>query len=119
MTVHEEAVKAFHDDKEMINIALMLESQYKRVRGSEPLPMDIIKIVDYAKQESIKRRLYADIDSHGVSWAGGNGRQSYRKENKAVAAYAKYCNEQAKLLKALGLGDIGDDTDEDDDFDDI
>ena len=83
-------------------------------------------IEDYIAMQAMKDKYQADIDTNGVMETVYNGRQKFRRENKAVGMVAKVATEQIKILKAIGLVKASkasagaadaNETDEENDFD--
>jgi hypothetical protein len=99
------------------DITAQYEQRYKR----KPAGTAQIAIEDYARLETLKRSLYADIETRGVMTTESNGRQRYVREHKALTLLPKYIEQQHKLLVRLGLDskDEAEDSDPDDDFDDF
>ena len=81
---------------------------------------DQMLVADYAYAEQVKGLLKDDIAKRGIGCERSNGRQKYWADNKSLAHFRAYCDQQRKLLAELRLtpnGRRAESVDIDDDFD--
>lgn len=81
---------------------------------------DQMLIADYAYAEQVKSQLRADIRERGIGQERQNGRQKYWAENKSLAQFRAYADQQRKHLAELKLTPRGRGAQQvtiDDDFD--
>lgn len=115
----------FSDDTELAGLYCELCSELEQRMGRSAEPSEVVRLTDYVRLERLKRLADADIASRGMGRTETNGRQRYWKDNKSCVLILKYMEQQAKILKALGLtgseteADGGGDDDAVDDFDSI
>lgn len=102
-----------------------LAELYDELMGmlTEPSATKKTMVADYVRLEKLKLLAMIEVEKRGVGFLESNGRQRYYKDTKAAALIPKYMEQQAKLLKKLGI-DGGDDAAADenvetDGFDDI
>lgn len=81
---------------------------------------DQLLVADYAFAEQVKQQLMDDIARRGIGQERSNGRQKYWADNKSLAHFRSYSDNQRKLLAELRLtpnGRKAAQIDIDDDFD--
>ena len=64
---------------------------------------DQMLIADYAYAEQVKAQLMRDIRERGIGQERYNGRQKYWADNKSLAHYRAYADQQRKHLAELKL----------------
>ena len=64
---------------------------------------DQMLVGDVAFAEQIKGQLMDDIAKRGIGGERSNGRQKYYQENKSLAQFRAYCDQQRKHLAELRL----------------
>lgn len=81
---------------------------------------DQMLVSDYAYAEQVKGVLMDDIAQRGIGQERSNGRQKYWADNKSLAHFRSYCDQQRKQLAELRLtpgSRKAESVDLDDDFD--
>ena len=64
---------------------------------------DQMLVCDVALAEQVKLMLTEDIAKRGIGWEAHNGRQKYWQDNKSLAQFRAYCDQQRKHLSELRL----------------
>ena len=64
---------------------------------------DQMLVADYAYAEQVKGILMEDIEKRGIGQERSNGRQKYWQDNKSLAHFRSYCDQQRKQLAELRL----------------
>lgn len=101
-----EALRAEHferitDEKARSMYDYLCDACEKRPDGmTDP---DQMLVADVAFAEQIKGQLAADIAQRGIGRDVRNGRQTYYQENKSVAQFRAYSDQQRKHLAELRL----------------
>ena len=83
---------------------------------------DQMLVADIAYAEQVKQLLMDDIAQRGLGCERRNGRQKYWQDNKSLAHFRAYCDQQRKQLAELRLtpnGRKAESVNIDDDFDDF
>lgn len=119
MAENNNGIYYFPQDK---NAADMFDRLAEELGGVGALkPQQAIMLCDIVRNEGLKEKLRADIEKRGLGETARNGRQTYYRENKSVAALMKLMDQGRRSLQALGLiakvKDQPDMTDDDGDFD--
>ena len=81
---------------------------------------DQMLVADYAFAEQVKGVLMDDIAKRGIGQERSNGRQKYWQDNKSLAHFRAYCDQQRKQLAERRLtpnGRKAESVNIDDDFD--
>jgi len=68
---------------------------------------DQMLVADVAYAEQVKALLMDDIARRGIGQEKHNGRQTYWQDNKSLAHYRAYCDQQRKHLAELKLTPSG------------
>ena len=64
---------------------------------------DQMLVADVAFAEQVKAQLTEDIAKRGIGHEARNGRQTYWQDNKSLAHFRAYCDQQRKHLSELRL----------------
>lgn len=64
---------------------------------------DQMLVADVAFAEQVKQQLMEDIAKRGIGHEARNGRQTYWQDNKSLAHFRAYCDQQRKHLSELRL----------------
>lgn len=100
-TLRDQHIAALRTDAAKAMYDRTLARCAERPMGVSPTDQDII--YDLCAAEDVCQELRADIARRGVMVESRNGRQTYKKENPALARLCRYGEYQRKIRADLGI----------------